>query len=333
MPDSHPLPAQRRRLLASAAALAATALWRPALAQAFPSRPVKTIVPFAAGGGPDVLARKTGVKLAQVLGQSVVVENIVGAGGILAAQSVARAPADGYTLLLGSSAQIVQKLMQPSVKFDPLKDFTPVTCTGFSPALLVVAADAPWKTVQELVAAIGAKPATLNYASGGIGSAAHLIGAALEQAMQVQAVHVPYKGSVEIIPSILQGATQFAFPIASTAMPYVLDGRVRALATSGAQRLAQLPQVPTLREALGKEELALSSWGGVWAPAGTPAEVVDVLFRAYRQTYADPAVRADHEAAGVLVELSASPADFGRFMAEETRKYERIVQAARLGTS
>ncbi|MFT3779237.1 MAG: tripartite tricarboxylate transporter substrate-binding protein [Ottowia sp.] len=333
MPDSRSPPAQRRRMLAGAAALAATALWRPARAQAFPSRPVKTIVPFAAGGGPDVLARKTGVRLAEALGQSVVVENIVGAGGILAAQNVARAPADGYTLLLGSSAQIVQKLMQPSVKFDPLKDFTPVTCTGFSPALLVVAADAPWKTVQELVAAIRARPAALNYASGGIGSAAHLTGAALEQAMQVQAVHVPYKGSVEIIPSILQGATQFAFPIVSTAIPYVLDGRVRALATSGGQRLAQLPQVPTLREALGKEELALSSWGGVWAPAGTPAEVVDVLFRAYQKTYADPAVRADHEAAGVLVELSASPADFGRFMAEETRKYARIVKAARLVTS
>lgn len=323
----------RRHLLVAVAALAASTAWRPTWAQGFPSRPVKTIVPFAAGGGPDLLARKTGTKLAEVLGQSVVVENIVGAGGILAAQSAARAPADGYTLILGSSTQIVQKLMQPAVKYDPLQDFAPITCTGFSPALLVVAADAPWQTVQELVTALRARPATLNYASGGIGSAAHLIGAALEQAMQVRATHVPYKGSVDIIPSILQGTTQFAFPIASTAIPQVLDGRVRALATTSAQRLAQFPQLPTLHEALGKEELALSSWSGVWAPAGTPSEVVDVLFRAYQKVYTDPSVRADHEAAGVLVALSASPADFGHFMAQETRRYERIVKAARLSTT
>ncbi len=299
----------------------------------FPNKPVRIIVPYAPGGGPDVLTRKVGPRLGDILGQPVVVENIVGAGGILAAQQVARAAPDGYTLLLGASTHIVQKAMQPSVKFDPIKDFAPVTRNTVSPALLIVAANAPWKTVQELVAAIKKEPGKFNYASGGIGSLAHLASAALLLANDAQAVHVPYKGSVEIIPSILAGATQFGCPVASTAIGPAQQGQVRALATTGASRLPQLPQVPTLREIFGKDELVLESWGGIWAPAGTPAAALDVLFKAYAKLYIDPAVRAEHEAAGAPVSLSASPAEFGKFMEAETAKYERIVKATNLATN
>ena len=303
----------------------------PTLAQSgFPSKPIKIIVPYAAGGGPDVLTRKVGPRLSEILGQPIVVENIVGAGGILAAQTAARAAPDGYTLLVGASTHIVQKAMQPTVKFDPVKDFAHVTRNTVSPALLVVAANAPWKTVQELVAAIKKEPGKLNYASGGIGSAAHLSGAALLLATDAQAVHVPYKGSVEIIPSLLSGATQFGCPIASTAIGPVQQGQVRALATTGALRMPQLPNVPTLKEAFGKDELALESWGGIWVPIGTPAAVLDVLYKAYAKLYADPAVRAEHEAAGAPVSLSASPAEFSRFVEAETAKYERIVKATGL---
>lgn len=327
--------AARRHLLAAGLGIATLAVLPalPARAQGFPAKPVRIIVPYAAGGGPDVLTRKIVPRLTEILGQNVVVENIVGAGGILAAQSVARMPPDGYSVLLGASTHVVQKAMQPGVKFDPIKDFVHITRTTVSPQILVVAQDAPWKTVQELVAAIKASPGKLNYASGGVGSAAHLVGAAVELAMQVQGVHVPYKGSVEIVPSILQGTTQYGFPVASTAVPLVLQGKVRALATSGAARLAQLPNVPTLKEALGKDELVLESWGGIWAPAGTPAAVIDVLFRAYQKLYNDPAVRADHEAAGAFVSLNASPAEFSQFVAQETAKYDKLVKATNLNVN
>ncbi len=307
---------------------------RLASAQAggFPSRPIRIIVPFAAGGGPDVLTRKMAVKLGEVLGKGtvVVVENIVGAGGVLAAQTVARAAPDGYTLLLGASSHIVQKAMQPSLGFDPLKDFTPIARNAFTPSVLVVAANSPYKSVDDIVAAAKKDPGKLNYASGGVGSAAHLVAAAMVLQAGIDAVHIPYKGSVEIVPSIVAGDTQFAFPIGSTAIPQVKGGRVRALAVTSGQRMPTLPEVPTLVEIFKAPELALDAWFGFWAPAGTPADIVDILFKAIQKTYEDPAVRADSEAAGAVVAVSASPADFAAFMQAETRKFDRIVKAAKL---
>jgi tripartite-type tricarboxylate transporter receptor subunit TctC len=326
----------RRRLLLMACAAAAGGLAGSgaAMAQAaYPNRPLKLIVPFAAGGGPDVLARQLGQKLAEALGPgaSVVVENVVGAGGIVAAQNVARLAPDGYNLLLGASSHVVQKAMQPGVLFDPLKDFTPIARTAISPSVLVVAAQSPYRNVAELVEAAKAAPGKLNYGSGGIGSAAHLSAAALVTHAGLDAVHVPYKGSVEIVPSIVAGDTHFAFPIASTAVPQVKAGRVRALAVTSAQRLPGLPDVPTLAEAMKAPELVLDAWFGLWAPAGLPAPLLDTLFRAVERAHADGRLRADAEAAGSLVSLSASPADFARFMEAETRKFNALVKAARLG--
>lgn len=305
----------------------------PAFAQDFPSRPVKIIVPYAAGGGPDILTRKMATKLAEALGKGgVVVDNIVGAGGILAAQNVARMPADGYNLMHGSSSQVVQKAMQPAVKFDPVKDFVHITRTGFSPAMVVVAASSPYQTIEELVAAAKKEPGKLNYASGGVGSLAHLCGAAMVLQAKVDVVHVPYKGSVEIVPSLLGGATQFACPIASTAIPHIRGGKVRALAVTSAQRMAAFPNVPTLVEVFRTSDLALVAWEGIWAPAGTPADVVDILFRALVKTYADAGVRADSEAAGATVSTSASPGEFTKFVEAETLKFEKLVKAANLRT-
>ena len=323
----------RRHFHASALALC-TASLRPAQAQGvYPNRLVKLIVPFAAGGGPDVMTRKVTPKLAEILGQNVVVENVVGAGGILAGQTAARAAPDGYTILLGASTHLTQKAMLPNVKFDPLKDFAPITRTSYTPSMLVVSADSPIRTLQDLLEAARRDPGKLNYASGGVGSAAHLAGAALAVSTGINVVHVPYKGSVEIVPSILSGTTQFAFPVASTAIPQIINGKIRALASSGAARMPAYPNLPTLREALGKDELAMDAWGGFWAPAGTPAEVVDVLFRAFAKLYQDPQVRADNEAAGSLVALSASPSEFHQFMESETLKFQRLVKSANLSVT
>lgn len=324
-----------RHSLATAGALLGLPLVGFAQASDFPNRPIKIIVPFAAGGGPDLLARKMAVKLGEVLGKGggVVVENVVGAGGILAAQNVARMPPDGYNLLMGASSHITQKAMQPGVKFDPLKDFSFVTRTAFSPSMLVVHADSPFKTVEDLVAEARKNPGKFNYASGGIGSAAHLAGAAMVLQAQIDVVQVPYKGSVEIVPSILSNATYFAFPIASTAIPQVQAGKVRALAVTSAQRMAAFPNVPTLVEVFKAPDLALDAWFGLWAPAGTPPQVVDLLFKAVAKTYEDPALRADAEAAGAIVALSRSPEAFRSFIESETLKFNQLVKAARLGVS
>jgi tripartite-type tricarboxylate transporter receptor subunit TctC len=271
------------------------------------------------------------VKLAEALGKSsVVVENIVGAGGILAGQNVARMAPNGYNLLLGASSHLVQKAMQPAVQFDPMKDFAHITRTAFSPSILVVSADSTYMRVEDVVAAAQKAPGKLNYASGGVGSAAHLCGAALALQAKIDVVHVPYKGSVDIIPSIITGATHFAFPIASTAIPQIKAGKVRALAVTSAQRMPGLPNVPTLVEVFKTQDLALDAWFGLWAPAGTPPQIVDTLFKAVVKSYDDPALRADSDATGALVALSASPAEFTKFMAAETTKLEKLVKAARL---
>jgi tripartite-type tricarboxylate transporter receptor subunit TctC len=326
----------RRQFHLRALGLAAAGLALPGPARAqdgdYPNRPVRIIVPFAAGGGPDLLTRKMAVKLAEALGKGavVVVDNVVGAGGILAAQNVSRMAPDGYNLLVGASSAIVQKAMEPTVAFDPMKDFAHITRTTFTPSVLVVSADSPYKSVEELVAAARKEPGKLNYASGGVGSAAHLCAAAMALQAQVDVVHVPYKGSVEIVPSILSGATQFAFPIASTAIPQIRGGKVRPLAVSSGTRMPALPNVPTLVEVFKAPDLALDAWFGLWAPAGTPPKVVDALFRAAVKAYEDPTLRADSEAAGAIVALSASPADFTRFMEAETLKFAKLVKAARL---
>lgn len=328
----------RRQFHLHALAAAGALLGRPltAFAQAgdYPSRPIRIVVPFAAGGGPDLLARKMAVRLAEVLGKGgVVVENVVGAGGILAAQNVARMAPDGYSILMGASSHITQKAMQPGVKFDPLKDFSFVTRTAFSPSMLVVSADSPFKTVEDLVAAARKNPGKFNYASGGVGSAAHLAGAAMVLQAQIDAVHVPYKGSVEIIPSILSGSTQFAFPIASTAVPQVKAGKVRALAVTSAQRMPGFPDLPLLAEVFKNPDLAMDAWFGLWAPAGTPPPVIDALFRAVAKTYEDTALKADAEASGSVIALSRSPDEFRSFVESETLKFDKLVKAAHLSVS
>jgi len=320
------------RMLALGAACAGLSPRAFAQGTDFPSRPIRIVVPYAAGGGPDILARKMAVRLGEVLGKgaAVVVENVVGAGGILAAQNVARMAPDGYNLLLGASSHVVQKAMEPGVKFDPVKDFAHITRTAFSPSILVVKAESPYRSVDDLVAAAKSRPGKLNYASGGIGSAAHLCGAALVLHEKLDVVHVPYKGSVEIVPSIIAGDTQFAFPIASTAIPQIQGGKVRALAVTSRERMPNLPNVPTLVESLKAPDLALDAWFGLWAPAGTPPAVVDALFKAVAKAYDDAALRADSEAAGAIVALSASPAEFTKFVETETQKFDTIVKAANL---
>ena len=297
-------------------------------AQNYPSRPVRMISPYAAGGGPDIQLRQAGPVLGELLGQSIVIENKVGAAGVLAAQYVAQQPADGYTHLLGSNTHLIQKLLQPSLRFDPINDFAPVSNLASSPTVLVVRADAPWRTAEELIAALKAKPQQGNYGSGGIGTSAHLAGATLASLAGLQVTHIPLKGSVEIAASLIRGDTQYAFPVAGTGIPQVQGGKLRALAVTSRKRLAQLPDVPTLQEVLKNELAVQESWFGIWAPAKTPQAMVETVNAAVRKAVLNPALRAAYETAGNEAVSSPSPQAFADFVRSENRKWAEIIQLA-----
>ena len=318
----------RRIFCLSAGSALMLAPFAAAHADAFPSRPVRVISPYAAGGGPDVQLRQAGPTVGEALGQSVVIENKVGAAGVLAAQYAAQQAPDGYTLLMGSNTHLIQKAMQPDLKFDPIGDFAPVANLASSPTVLVVRADAPWQKFDDLLAELKAKPGAMNYGSGGIGTSAHLAGATMVSLAGLKVTHIPLKGSVEIAASLLRGDTQFAFPVAGTGIPQVKGGKLRALAVTSRKRLPQLPDVPTLFEVMGKNELAVQeSWFGMWAPAKTPPDVIATLYAAMRKTVGTPSVQAAFEAAGNEANLMGdSPQAFTAFVRSENRKWADIVK-------
>ena len=297
-----------------------------AVAQPYPSRPVKIIVPFAAGGGPDVEMRRMAPKIGEALGGNVVVENRVGAAGIVAAEVVAQAAPDGYTLLAGSLSQLVQKILQPAAKFDPHTSFAPISLTSTTTAVLIVPVESPIKSARELEAAIRARPGSFNYGSGGVGTAAHIAGATFASLQKLDAIHIPYRGSVELMPALLGGQIQYAFPVAGTAVPHVKSGKARALAVNGARRLASLPDIPTMKELFGDDLYVQEFWAGLWAPAGTPAPVLAKLFAANKQALADASLRSQLQAGGAEVEISASPDDFAQFMKAESIKWAKLIQ-------
>lgn len=299
----------------------------------YPSRPVRVIIPYAAGGGPDVLARQVGPRIAEALGQPIVLENKVGAAGVLAAQFVAQQVPDGYNLLMGSNTHLIQKVLQPDLKFDPIGEFTPVSNLAASPTVMVVRADAPYKSVADVIAFAKANPGTVNYGSGGIGTSAHLAGATLVSLARLKATHIPLKGSVEIAASLLRGDTHFAFPVAGTAMPQVKGGRLRALAVTSASRLKELPDVPTLKEVLKNDLAVQESWFGFWAPAGTAADVVAKLHTSINKVLADPAVKAQFEATGNTAAVTESPQAFAAFVRSENKKWADIVKLTGVAVS
>jgi len=273
-----------------------------------------------------VQLRQVARPLGDVLGQSIVIENKVGAAGVLAAQYVAQVAPDGYTLLMGSNTHLIQKILQPDLKFDPIADFIPVSNMVSSPTVLVVRADSPYTRVEDLIAAAKADPGRMNYSSGGIGTSAHLAGATFALLGGLKVTHIPLRGSVEIASSLLRGDTQFAFPVAGTGVPQVKGGKLRALAVTSRRRLADLPDVPTLNEVMKNELTIQESWFGLWLPAKTMPDIVARLHAAATRTLNDPGLKASFEAAGSLAVTSESPQAFSAFVRSENQKWADIIR-------
>lgn len=300
-----------------------------ALADAYPSAPVRLVVAFPPGGGTDGGARIVAEKLGAELGQSIVVENRAGAGGTIGALSVARAKPDGYTLFFGTGAELlVNPLTRKTAPYELLKDFAPITEIGGVTFVLVAPAKAPEGSVQELVSRARAQPGRLNFSSFGMGSTNHLVGELFLAATGVKALHVPYQGSQQAMTALLAGEVDFAFETAAVALPHIRAGKLKALATPSPQRLRELPDVPTLQES-GYKDLVAEGWMGVFAPAGTPAPVIGRLADALAKVIRRPDVDSSLSARGVLV-TGSGPEPFRRKLEHETAKWKRVATEAKI---
>lgn len=299
-----------------------------AFAQAFPSKPVKLIVPFSAGSGTDIAARAVGEVMAKGLGQPVVIENRPGAGGTIAAAAVAKGEADGHTVLVPSSGHAVNPSIYPSLPYDTLKDLSGVTPLVAMPNVLVVSPSRGWKTVADLVAAAKAKPGALNYASAGVGSATHFNAEKFKLQAGLNAVHVPFKGTPEAMSDIIGGRSDWFFAPLSSALPLIRDGRLQALAVSTGKRSALLPDVPTTVEA-GVPGSDYTFWVALVVPSATPVAAVQRLQQEAAKALASP------ELIERLAKLGAEPfvmnsADFNAFIKAEVEIGARVAKAADL---
>ena len=270
----------KRRIVLGAVIFAATAA--SAVAQAFPTKPIKIIVPVAAGGGTDLLARTLGQKVGELLGQPVVVENILCAGGNIGVQTVAKAAPDGYTLLLSPATIATNVAVFRKLPYDLLKDLQTVTLVGQTSVVLVVHPSFSAKTVAEFVDAAKQKPGSLNYGSAGIGSPQHLQSELFAQRTGISGNHVPYKGQSQAMTDLVGGQLQYMFSPLQNALPFIREGRIRALGVASPQRNPALPQMPSFAE-LGYKDVDFSNWFALYAPAGTPAAVVKRLSDAFVQ--------------------------------------------------
>jgi tripartite-type tricarboxylate transporter receptor subunit TctC len=312
-------------LAAGAAALPAAS--RIAWAQAYPTRPVRLIVPVAPGGAYDITARLIGPWLSERLGQQFVIDNRPGGGTNIGTEAVVRAPADGYTLLLVGAASAINATLYDKLNFNFIRDIAPVAGITRAPEVMVVHPSVPAKTVPEFIAYAKANPGKLTMASGGIGSLSHVAGELFKMMAGVDLVHVPYRGQGPALTDLLGGQVQVMFAITVASIEYIKTGRLRALAVTAATRSDALPDIPTVGEFVLDYEA--SNWFGVCAPKATPAEIVDKLNKEINASLAEPKIKARLADLGGAV-LALSPAEFGKLIADETEKWGKVIRAANI---
>ncbi|MES2186150.1 MAG: tripartite tricarboxylate transporter substrate binding protein [Pseudomonadota bacterium] len=330
--QQHPLNPRRRTLLAGTAALCAAAATTTGLARAaepYPTKPVRVIVPFAAGGGADVVARLVFTKLSVKLGQPFVIDNRGGAGGIVGTDAVAKSAPDGYTLLLGQTGpNALNPALFSKLPYDPIADFAPVVQLTAYPYVIVVHPSVPVQTLGELIALAKAKPDTLSFGTAGTGSSGQLAAELFMRTTGTKLTHVPYKGAGPALADTVAGVTTMTFGDMAASTPLVTSGRLRALAVTGPKRTFLLPKVPTVSES-GYPGFEALAWHGVYAPAKTPADIIDKLNKELALILRDPEVREKLQKDGIDP-IGASPAAYATYTREEIKKWGTIVREANI---
>jgi tripartite-type tricarboxylate transporter receptor subunit TctC len=310
--------------LAAGAAVLPT-LPRIALAQTYPTRPVRLIVTFAAGGSPDIIARLMGQWLSERLGQPIIVDNRPGAAGNIGTEIGVRAPPDGYTLLMALSVNAINASVYNNLSFNFIRDTAPVASIASTPLIMEVNPSVPAKTVPEFIAYAKANPGKINMGSGGKGAPGHVAGELFKMMAGVDMVHVPYRGDALVLPDLLSGQVQVYFGVMPASLGYIRAGKLRALAVTSATRQEALPDVPTVGEFLPGFEAR--GWYGIVVPKATPPEIVGKLNQEINAALADPNMKKRLTDLGVAV-FAGSPADFGKFIADETEKWAKVVKFA-----
>jgi tripartite-type tricarboxylate transporter receptor subunit TctC len=316
--------ARRRFLHLATGAAVFPAVMQIARAQAYPSRPVRIVVGFPAGGGIDIVARLMAQWLSERLGQQFIVENRVGAGGNLGVEAVVRAPADGYTLLWANSANAISASFYEKLSFDLVHDIAAIAGVVRVPQVMEVNPSFPAKTVREFIAYAKANPGKINMASAGNGTANHVAGELFKMLTGVDIVHVPYRGGAPALTDLLGGQVQVTFDNMPSSIGHIRAGKLRALAVTTAERSQALPDIPTVSEFVPGYESSV--WWGVGAPKNTPVEIIDRLNKEINAGLADPKIKARLAADFGGTVLAGSPADFGQLMADEIEKWAKVVK-------
>ena len=315
-----------RASIQSCAVAIGLAFGMPAIAQTYPAKTIRWVAPFPPGGTTDIVARAVAQKLSESFGQQVVIDNRPGAGGNIAAEIVAKAPPDGYTVLTAFPGLAINPSLYSKMTYDPLKDLAPVVLISAAPLLLVTHPSLPTKTVKDLIALAKSRPGELNFPSAGNGSSSHLGGELFKSMAQVNVVHVPYKGSNQAIIDLIAGRLSFFVNPMPEMIPFVQSGKLRALAVTSAKRSHVMPELPTVAEAAlpGYE---IVTWNGIMAPAGTPREIVTRLNSEVVRLLRTTDLKGNLEGQGLFI-IGASPEEFAKHLRAETDKWAKVVKAA-----
>ncbi len=315
------------KTFASAFVMALVGLAGSGALAAYPEKPIRLIVPFPPSGAADQIARSLGAKMQESLGQSVVIDNRGGAGGIIASEAVATAPADGYTLLFGTvSTHAINPSLYAKLSYDPVKHFIPISITHSIPRVLVINPSIPATNIRELIAHAKSKPGTLTYSSSGTGTTSHLAGELFKTMAGIEMTHVPYKGSAQAIADLLTGRISMAFDSLTVYAEHIKTGKVRALGVTSLKRIGALPTVPTIAES-GLTGYDVSNWTGIFVPAGTPRDIVDKLNTEVRKAMGDAEMRRQLVSIGIEP-LSSTSEEFAAILRTDIPKWAGVIKAS-----